>query len=81
MATNESLVAELAGAVLDGTPIDWAAAASSADEAERTLIQHLRVIATLADLHHSPSASDSLGPHAVPEIFLSYLNEVLPSRP
>ena len=77
MATNESLVAELAGAVLDGTPIDWAAAASSADEADRALIQHLRVIATLADLHHSPSASDSLGPHAVPEIFLSYLNEVL----
>ena len=48
-------------------PIDWAAAESSADEADRALIQHLRVIATLADLHHSPPIPTSSSPMS-PEI-------------
>lgn len=48
---SEALVAELAGAVLDGTPVDWAAAESRADEADRPLIEQLRVMATLAELH------------------------------
>ena len=51
MARSEGLVADLAGAVLDGTPIDWAAAESGADEANRPLLAELRVLATLADLH------------------------------
>ena len=38
MAVSEGLVPDLAGAVLDGTPIDWAAAESSADEANRPLL-------------------------------------------
>ena len=57
MALSEALVAELAGAMLDGNPIDWAAAESSADETDRALLDHLRVMATLADLHRRPPAS------------------------
>lgn len=71
MAVSEGLVAELAGAVLDGTPIDWAAAESSADEADRALIGHLRVMATLAELHCRPPVSYSETPLADPESFLS----------
>jgi TolB-like protein/Tfp pilus assembly protein PilF/tRNA A-37 threonylcarbamoyl transferase component Bud32 len=51
VAVSEGLVPDLAGAVLDGTPIDWAAAESSADEANRPLLAELRVLAILADLH------------------------------
>ena len=51
MAVSEGLVADLAGALLDGTPIDWTAAESSADETNRPLLAELRVLATLADLH------------------------------
>jgi TolB-like protein/Flp pilus assembly protein TadD len=51
VAVSEGLVADLAGAVLDGTPIDWAAAESNADETNRPLLEQLRVLATLADVH------------------------------
>ena len=54
MADREGLVPDLAGAVLDGTPIDWAAAESSADESNRPLLAELRVLAALADLHRRP---------------------------
>ena len=77
MAVSEGLVAELAGAVLDGTPIDWAAAESGADEADRALIEHLRVMATLADLHRRPPVSHSETPLAYTESFLSSLKDVL----
>ena len=66
MAVSEGLVAELAGAVLDGTPIDWAAAESSADEADRALLEHLRVMATLADLHRRQPVPRSQTPLAGP---------------
>lgn len=62
MAVSEGLVPDLAGAVLDGTPIDWAAAESSADESNRPLLAELRVLAALADLHRRPpldAASDA----------------------
>ena len=62
MADSEGLVPDLAGAVLDGTPIDWAAAESSADESNRPLLAELRVLAALADLHRRPrldAASDA----------------------
>ncbi len=53
--TVGDVLADLAGAVLDGTPIDWAAAESSADQANRALLEQLKVLATLADFHrHFP---------------------------
>ena len=51
MALSEALVADLAFAVLDGTPIDWAAAESGADGADGPLLEQVRVMATLADFH------------------------------
>jgi eukaryotic-like serine/threonine-protein kinase len=47
----DALVAELAGAVLDWTSVDWAAVASRADEDDRSLIEQLRVVAVVADVH------------------------------
>ena len=55
MAVSEGLVADLAGAILDGDPIDWASAESAADELERQLLDPLRLLASLADVHRRPS--------------------------
>ena len=59
MAGNHAVLADVAGAILDGAPIDWVAAESSADEAERQLLAPLRLVAKLADLHrrHAHSAT------------------------
>jgi len=48
---GERLVPDLAGAVLDGAPIDWAGAESTADVASRPVLAELRVLAALADVH------------------------------
>jgi eukaryotic-like serine/threonine-protein kinase len=48
---SEARVTELAGAVLDGTPIDWTSAEATAGEVERPLLEQLRIIDRLADLH------------------------------
>jgi serine/threonine-protein kinase len=48
---SDERVAELAGAVLDGTAIDWATAEWSADESHQPLLEQLKVLETLADLH------------------------------
>ena len=40
------MLTEVAGAILDGAPIDWVAAESSADEAERELLAPLRLVAS-----------------------------------
>jgi TolB-like protein len=58
MASSEDgLIADLAGAILDGSAIDWTAAESSADLAERTLLDHLRLVATVANLYRDCSRS------------------------
>jgi eukaryotic-like serine/threonine-protein kinase len=54
VAVSEGLLADLAGAILDGSPVDWASANSSADEVERPLLGPLRLLASLADLHRPP---------------------------
>lgn len=62
MAPHEDLLANLAGAILDGTPIDWRSAQAEVDEAERPLLAHLRLLATLADVHRDvsrPSLAES----------------------
>ena len=48
---NEGQLADLAGAILDGRAVDWASAAETADEAERPLLDQLKLLAALADLH------------------------------
>ena len=61
---NDAVVRELAGAVLDGVPTDWASAESSAvDEPMRKLVRDLRLIAEIAEVHHSVSSSSDRQPH------------------
>ena len=47
----ETSLADLAGAILDGTPVDWQLADSGADEYDRSLLNQLRVLAAVADVH------------------------------
>ena len=70
MRASEQLVDDLADAILDGTPIDWAAAESSAEGTVRPLVRHLRVLAAVADLHRRPppiASTLSVGPGSLPE--------------
>jgi TolB-like protein/tRNA A-37 threonylcarbamoyl transferase component Bud32 len=50
---SERLIDDLADAILDCSPIDWAAAESSSDATEQLLVKQLRVLAAVADLHRS----------------------------
>lgn len=56
---NDGLLTELAGAVLDGARIDWAAVEARADEDDRLLIEQLKVMAGVADLHRHPTVGGS----------------------
>jgi hypothetical protein len=49
--SNEGLIDNLAGAILDGAPIDLASAESSADDTQRPLVDQLRLLAGVATLH------------------------------
>jgi eukaryotic-like serine/threonine-protein kinase len=49
--SDDGLVPDLAGAILDGGPIDWNTAEASASDNERTLLLSLRRLAALADFH------------------------------
>ena len=51
MPPGERLIDDLADAILDGSPIDWAAAESSSDGTAQLLVGQLRVLAAVADLH------------------------------
>ena len=68
MLPSEQLVDDLADAILDGTPIDWAAAESSSDGTAPLLVTQLRVLAAVAELHRAYSAEsvDALSHPAVP---------------
>src|SRR5688500_7717998 len=51
----ENPLDDLADAILDGSPIDWSAAESHADDEARPLLDPLKLLATLADVHrHFP---------------------------
>ncbi len=50
--TDESRLAHLAAAILDGTSVDWAAESVS-EGAPPAHLKHLKVIAALADVHRS----------------------------
>jgi serine/threonine-protein kinase len=53
MPAVEQLLDDLADAVLDGGTVDWVAAESSADAASRPIVQHLRLVASVARLHRN----------------------------
>jgi serine/threonine-protein kinase len=61
---NDAVIRELAGAVLDGRPADWASAESSAaDESMRRLVRDLKLIAEIARVHSSVSSSSDRQAH------------------
>jgi serine/threonine-protein kinase len=53
VAPSEGLLGDLAGAILDGSDIDWTSAASTADGAERPVLDQLRLLAALAAVHRA----------------------------
>jgi eukaryotic-like serine/threonine-protein kinase len=55
----DEFVEDLAGAVLDGSTIDWSAVESSSDGGARPLVRHLRVLAAVAALARSGDAAVS----------------------
>ena len=55
MAGDDEHLEEIASAILDGTDIDWEAAESTADGADRPLFRHLKVVAALAGVHRLPA--------------------------
>ena len=59
MLPSDQLVHDLADAILDGTPRDWAAAESSSEGTARPLIRQLRVLAAVAEFHRGPPPSVS----------------------
>ena len=70
MRAREHLVDDLANAILDGTPIDWAVAESTAEGAAHPLVRHLRVLAAVADVHRGTprmASTPSRGPVSLPE--------------
>jgi serine/threonine-protein kinase len=65
---DDTALRELAAAMLDGTPIDWASAESSAvDESMRTVVRQLRVIAEIAELHGSVRQGDAADAEPAPQ--------------
>ena len=51
MAADDPPIVDLAGAILDGDPLDWDSAESSATEATRAILSELRAIAAISSLH------------------------------
>ena len=55
---NERVLHDVAGALMDGAPIDWASAESKADnESMRRIVRELKVIAAIADVHGTSAVS------------------------
>lgn len=69
MPPNDLRFDDLADAILDGSPIDWAAAESNSDAAARPLVRELRVLAAVAELHRGapPETSRLEANAAAPE--------------
>lgn len=51
MAADDRLLDDVADAILDGAPIDWAVVASHVEAHQRPLLNRLRILAALATVH------------------------------
>ena len=58
MPASEHAVDLVASAILDGTPIDWTAVEANATEAERQLLEELRLLNTVAAIQREVPPSD-----------------------
>jgi TolB-like protein/Tfp pilus assembly protein PilF len=63
---SDGLAVDLAGAILDGRPIDWASAQSSEDHSARSLVPYLQTVARIAEVYRS-SATRAMEPADVGE--------------
>jgi len=62
---GDSALLDIASSVADGEAVDWnAAAAKAADDRERALIDRLKIIASIGDVHRSTDDADALPPAA-----------------
>ena len=60
---DDRVLHDVAGALVDGLTIDWAAAESHAADAKmQRLVRELKVIAEIAEVHGSLSLSSDRGP-------------------
>ena len=58
MIENERVLHDVANALMDGAPIDWASTESKADnESMRRILRELKVIAAIADVHGTSAVS------------------------
>ena len=53
--TDDASLHELAGAIVDGSSVDWSAAESDSKASVREVIRELKVIAGIAGVHASAS--------------------------
>lgn len=60
MGANDEALDDLAGAILDGTAIDWTSAQSGEPVIEQPLLDRLRVLAAIADFHRELLDSPSV---------------------
>ena len=58
MPLNDAGLEELAGSILDGTPVDWANVESGDEDAGQPFIPHLKVVAAIAAIHRGTPALD-----------------------
>ena len=66
MTPDDASLHQLAGAIVDGSPVDWSAAESDGDASVREVIRELKVIAGIAGVHaiaSLPSAGAQTAPH------------------
>jgi len=59
---DEAALDALARAILDGTSVDWHAVRSTADAAERSLVEEMEVVAMLAAFHRNQRAPSTPPP-------------------
>ena len=63
MLADEKPLIDLAGAVADGTPIDWGEAESSADATLHVVIEQLRIVSDLASVHRHLAEDQAAARH------------------
>ncbi len=56
---HDALLEEVAGAILDGTPVEWAQIESCAAQTDPALIAQLRTLATLRVVSRAAESSES----------------------
>jgi serine/threonine protein kinase/tetratricopeptide (TPR) repeat protein len=61
---QNQLIDDLAGAILDGAPIDWESAESSADQTDQLLLTELKLLAALSEVHRGTPPMTSTRPRA-----------------